>query len=66
MFGGFGPTFMRDYHRMCPKTEPVNEYEDRVKLYEVYHHLNHYAIFGGGYKGGASTIMRDLHRKYNG
>ncbi len=51
---------------MCPKTEPVNEYEDRVKLYEVYHHLNHYAIFGGGYKGGASTIMRDLHRKYNG
>jgi len=30
-----------------------------------YHHLNHHAIFGGGYKGGALSIMRDLHRKYS-
>lgn len=66
MFGGFGPAFMKQYHELCPKTEPVNEYEDRVKLYELYHHLNHYGIFGGGYKGGAISIMRDLHRKYNG
>ena len=32
MFGGFGS--LREYHELCPKTEPVNEYEDRVKLYE--------------------------------
>ena len=27
-----------------------------------YHHLNHYAIFGGGYKSSAVSIMRELHR----
>ena len=35
MFGGFGSSFMREYHQICPKTEPVEEYEDRVKLYEL-------------------------------
>lgn len=29
-----------------------------------YHHLNHYAMFGGGYRGGAVSIMRDLTRRY--
>jgi len=29
-----------------------------------YHHLNHYAIFGGGYKGGAMSIMKSLLSKY--
>lgn len=64
MFGGFGSTFMNEYHKLCPKTEPIEEHEDRVKLYELYHHLNHHAIFGGGYKSGAMAIMRDLDRKY--
>ena len=45
MFGGFGPGFLRDYHALCPKTEPVEEYEDRVALYELYHHLNHHVSF---------------------
>lgn len=35
MFGGFGREFFVDYHGLCPKTEPVEEYEDRVKLYEL-------------------------------
>lgn len=35
MFGGFGPTFFNEYHRIVPKTEPVEEYEDRVRLYEL-------------------------------
>ncbi|KAJ4373767.1 Mitochondrial distribution and morphology protein 12 [Neocucurbitaria cava] len=64
MFGGFGGSFLKEYHELCPKTEPVDEYEDRVKLYELYHHLNHYALFGGGYKSGAVSIMRTLLKKY--
>lgn len=81
MFGGFGRAFMKEYHQTCPKTEPMEEYQDRVALYELYHHLNHYvsrnvrwrfglvltvvqAIFGGGYKSGAMSIMKDLIRKY--
>lgn len=43
MFGGFGGSFMKEYHSICPKTEPVDEYEDRIRLYELYHHLNHHA-----------------------
>ena len=35
MFGGFGPNFWREYHSLVPKCEPVDEYEDRVSLYEL-------------------------------
>lgn len=35
MFGGFGEGFFKEYHKLCPKTEPVEEYEDRVQLYEL-------------------------------
>lgn len=35
MFGGFGSSFFTAYHRVVPKTEPVEEYEDRVRLYEL-------------------------------
>jgi len=66
MFGGFGGSFLKEYHELCPKTEPVNEYSDRVKLYELFHHLNHYALFGGGYRSGAVRIMESLVRKYGG
>ncbi|KAH0090532.1 Ketosamine-3-kinase, partial [Aureobasidium melanogenum] len=64
MFGGFGGSFFKEYHEIVPKTEPVDEYEDRVALYELYHHLNHHAIFGGGYKSGAASIMSKLIGKY--
>lgn len=29
-----------------------------------YHHLNHHAIFGAGYRSGAVSIMQTLLRKY--
>ena len=64
MFGGFGAGFWKEYHAIVPKTEPESEYEDRVKLYESYHHLNHWAIFGGGYKSGAVGLLKGLVRKY--
>ncbi|KLJ11629.1 hypothetical protein EMPG_13191 [Blastomyces silverae] len=35
MFGGFGGGFLAEYHELCPMTEPVGEYEDRVALYEL-------------------------------
>ncbi|KAL8841782.1 MAG: hypothetical protein Q9170_000815 [Blastenia crenularia] len=35
MFGGFGKNFFDEYHKICPKTPPVDEYGDRVKLYEL-------------------------------
>ncbi|KAM0586479.1 hypothetical protein D7B24_005598 [Verticillium nonalfalfae] len=64
MFGGFGGAFWNEYEELVPKAEPKAEWEDRVKLYELYHHLNHYAMFGGGYRGGAMSIMKKLISKY--
>ncbi|RCI14174.1 hypothetical protein L249_6071 [Ophiocordyceps polyrhachis-furcata BCC 54312] len=66
MFGGFGPDFWTEYHKLVHKAEPVAEWEDRIMLYELYHHLNHFAIFGGGYRGGAMAILRKLTAKYGG
>jgi protein-ribulosamine 3-kinase len=64
MFGGFGGSFLKEYHQLVPKTAPVDEYDDRVALYELYHHLNHHALFGGGYRSGAVSIMKKLIAKY--
>ncbi|RDL38451.1 uncharacterized protein BP5553_02791 [Venustampulla echinocandica] len=64
MFGGFGGAFEREYESYKNKDEPKEEWEDRVKLYELYHHLNHYAIFGGSYRSGAVQIMKSLIKKY--
>ncbi|KAK8130130.1 hypothetical protein PG999_002510, partial [Apiospora kogelbergensis] len=64
MFGGFGSSFWTEYFKIVPKTEPTEEFDDRVALYELYHHLNHWAMFGGGYRGGAMSIMKKLLAKY--
>jgi hypothetical protein len=36
MFGGFSASFLEEYHNLVPRTEPIKEYEDRVRLYELY------------------------------
>ena len=64
MFGGFENAFWKEYFQICPKTDPVEQYADRVKLYEAYHHLNHYSMFGGGYKAGAVQMLNSLVKKY--
>lgn len=35
MFGGFGSGFLTEYHQLVAKAEPIDEYEDRVALYEL-------------------------------
>ncbi|KAL3421330.1 Ketosamine-3-kinase [Phlyctema vagabunda] len=64
MFGGFGGTFWEWYYEGRDRDRPVEEWSDRAELYELYHHLNHYAMFGGSYKGGAVRIMKKLLEKY--
>mmetsp|Transcript_11497 Transcript_11497/g.39983 ORF Transcript_11497/g.39983 Transcript_11497/m.39983 type:complete len:239 (-) Transcript_11497:200-916(-) len=53
----FGRPFWEAYHGLIPKAEGWNE---RHKLYTLYHYLNHYNLFGGGYKSQAVGIMRHL------
>lgn len=48
-----------------PEPSYTHEAQDRIALYESYHHLNHHAIFGGGYKSGAVSILKKLLKKYS-
>jgi len=36
MFGGFGSAYFSAYHKIIPKSLPVEEYEDRIELYTLY------------------------------
>ncbi|KAK9365688.1 Fructosamine/Ketosamine-3-kinase [Lipomyces kononenkoae] len=66
MFGGFtSGGFYQRYHELLPEKEPKAEYEDRIRLYRLFHELNHAALFGGGgYLDQAKSSMRALIRKY--
>lgn len=35
MFGGFGKGFHDEYHKLKPRDEPIEEFKDRVDLYEL-------------------------------
>uniref|UniRef100_A0A9J2Q6C5 protein-ribulosamine 3-kinase n=1 Tax=Ascaris lumbricoides TaxID=6252 RepID=A0A9J2Q6C5_ASCLU len=57
MFGGFGGAVYSAYHDVIPKQKGADK---RIQLYELYHHLNHWNHFGGGYRGGSLSIMQSL------
>ncbi|KAI0068146.1 fructosamine kinase PKL/CAK/FruK [Artomyces pyxidatus] len=60
IFGGIPQSFFTTYHQHFPKTEPVEQYELRGDLYELFHYLNHTVLFGGGYSGSALGKMEGL------
>ncbi|KAK3676623.1 hypothetical protein LTR78_003397 [Recurvomyces mirabilis] len=64
LFGGFLAGFWSRYHAIKPKTEPIEEYEDRTSLYSLYHLLNHYAMDCGGWRDDAIEVMKELWDKY--
>ncbi len=57
MFSGFGPAFHKSYHEVLP---PAPGFAARRDLYELHHHLNHWEIFGAGYRGGAMKLVQRL------
>ena len=57
LFGGFGRAFYRAYEDSWPMAEG---HEQRLKLYQLYHVLNHLNLFGSGYLGQATQLLRDL------
>ncbi|KAG1754834.1 Fructosamine/Ketosamine-3-kinase [Suillus paluster] len=60
IFGGFPRSFFEKYHEHLPKTKPVDQYELRADLYELYHYLNHTVLFGSSYAGSALRKMNTL------
>jgi len=60
MFGGIPDRFFSSYHEYYPKTEPVDQYEARGDLYELFHYLNHTLLFGGSYSVSAMRKIEKL------
>ena len=59
LFGGFGKAFYEAYESSWPLAPG---HQNRIKLYQLYHVLNHLNIFGSGYRGQAIRLLRELTR----
>ena len=60
LFGGFPTTFYRGYNEAWPLDDG---YKQRKTLYNLYHVLNHFNLFGGGYASQAEKMIQQLLRK---
>jgi len=63
LFGGFGREFYAGYNGVWP-LDPG--YALRKTLYNLYHILNHFNLFGGGYGAQAEAMMDRLLAEVNG
>ncbi len=57
LFGGFGRAFYEAYSAEWPMAQG---HEDRLKLYQLYHVLNHLNLFGRSYLGRAELLLAQL------
>ena len=57
LFGGFSPRFYAAYREALP-LDPG--YQTRKTLYNLYHILNHFNLFGGGYLSQAEAMIQQL------
>ncbi|XP_032942426.1 ketosamine-3-kinase-like [Catharus ustulatus] len=57
MFGGFSSSFYYAYHRKIPRAVG---FEKCLKLYQLFHCMNHWNHFGSGYQNISINIMRNL------
>jgi fructosamine-3-kinase len=57
LFGGFGREFYAAYQHAWPLEAG---YATRKKLYNLYHVLNHFNLFGGGYLSQAQGLIDNL------
>jgi len=58
MFGSPPNEFYKGYHSILPKQIPF--FEERISLYQLYHYMNHYSLFGSGYRSSCMSILRNL------
>ncbi|OWK59644.1 Ketosamine-3-kinase [Lonchura striata] len=57
MFSGFTGSFYSAYHSKIPRAAG---FEKRLKLYQLFHYMNHWNHFGSGYRRSSLNIMRSL------
>ncbi len=56
-FGGFDPVFYRAYHEAYPLSEG---YERRKSVYNLFHILNHFVIFGHSYRASTVNLIGEI------
>jgi fructosamine-3-kinase len=59
LFGGFPAAFYQGYNEVFPLDAG---YENRKTLYNLYHILNHFNLFGGGYGSQANRMIEQILR----
>jgi fructosamine-3-kinase len=59
LFGGFSSAFYRAYDSVYPRT---SVYELKRPIYNLYHTLNHYNLFGASYLGACRRNLEALHQ----
>ncbi|MEG3940965.1 MULTISPECIES: fructosamine kinase family protein [unclassified Microcoleus] len=57
LFGGFSAAFYRGYNEVWLLD---SGYEKRKTLYNLYHVLNHFNLFGGGYESQANQMINKI------
>lgn len=57
LFGGFPQTFYQGYQAAWPLADG---YQQRKILYNLYHILNHFNLFGGGYASQAENMIEQV------
>jgi fructosamine-3-kinase len=60
MFGGFTSSFYHAYEEDYPLD---SGFKVRKTLYNLYHELNHFNLFGGGYASSAQSSINELLRQ---
>jgi fructosamine-3-kinase len=59
LFGGFPADFYHGYNQVFPLDAG---YEQRKTIYNLYHILNHFNLFGGGYASQANRMIEQILR----
>ena len=57
LFGGFPPAFYQGYNQQW---QLDSGYQQRKTLYNLYHILNHFNLFGGGYGNQAKRMIQQI------
>ena len=57
LFGGFPPEFYQAYHEIRPKSEG---FARRQNVYQLYHLLNHFNLFGKSYAHSVESCLREI------
>ena len=60
IFGGFPTPFYHAYHEIRPKSEG---FARRQKVYQLYHLLNHFNLFGNSYTQSVESCLGEITRE---